>query len=74
MCVCVCVCVEAKGWAVESRVYAEDPLRGFLPSIGPLVTYVEPQLKLTDGASDLHIYFIRYALHPPCPVVGNIAA
>ena len=30
------------GWAFESRVYAEDPYRGFLPSIGPLVTYVEP--------------------------------
>jgi len=31
-----------KGWAIESRVYAEDPLRNFLPSIGPLVTYREP--------------------------------
>ena len=30
------------GWAIESRVYAEDPLRKFLPSIGPLVTYKEP--------------------------------
>jgi len=25
-----------KGWAVEARVYAEDPYRGFLPSIGRL--------------------------------------
>jgi propionyl-CoA carboxylase alpha chain len=32
----------AKGSAIESRVYAEDPLRGFLPSIGPLITYKEP--------------------------------
>ena len=27
------------GWAIESRVYAEDPLRRFLPSIGRLVRY-----------------------------------
>ena len=31
-----------KGWAIESRVYAEDPLRGFLPSIGRLISYEEP--------------------------------
>jgi len=28
------------GWAVETRVYAEDPLRGFLPSIGQLTACV----------------------------------
>ena len=39
-------------WAVESRVYAEDPLRGFLPSIGPLVTYIEPELRVAEGASN----------------------
>ncbi len=31
-----------KGWAIESRVYAEDPLRRFLPSIGRLVRYAAP--------------------------------
>src|SRR5476649_2674840 len=31
-----------KGWAVESRIYAEDPYRGFLPSIGRLVRYQAP--------------------------------
>jgi propionyl-CoA carboxylase alpha chain len=31
------------GWAVESRIYAEDPYRGFLPSIGRLVRYSPPQ-------------------------------
>jgi propionyl-CoA carboxylase alpha chain len=30
------------GWAVESRVYAEDPTRGFLPSTGRLVKYRPP--------------------------------
>jgi propionyl-CoA carboxylase alpha chain len=31
-----------KGWAVESRIYAEDPYRNFLPSIGRLVRYSPP--------------------------------
>lgn len=30
------------GWAVESRIYAEDPYRNFLPSIGRLKTYRAP--------------------------------
>lgn len=30
------------GWAIESRVYAEDPFKGFLPSIGKLHKYIEP--------------------------------
>jgi propionyl-CoA carboxylase alpha chain len=30
------------GWAIESRVYAEDPFRNFLPSIGRLVYYRPP--------------------------------
>jgi propionyl-CoA carboxylase alpha chain len=34
--------VKLKGWAVESRVYAEDPARGFLPSTGRLVKYRPP--------------------------------
>jgi propionyl-CoA carboxylase alpha chain len=32
-----------KGWAIESRIYAEDPYRGFLPSIGRLVRYFPPE-------------------------------
>jgi propionyl-CoA carboxylase alpha chain len=31
-----------KGWAIESRIYAEDPYRKFLPSIGRLVRYEPP--------------------------------
>ncbi|GJE55484.1 MULTISPECIES: acetyl-CoA carboxylase biotin carboxylase subunit [Methylobacterium] len=34
--------VKLNGWAVESRVYAEDPTRNFLPSIGRLTTYRPP--------------------------------
>ena len=34
--------VKLTGWAVESRVYAEDPTRGFLPSTGRLVKYRPP--------------------------------
>jgi propionyl-CoA carboxylase alpha chain len=38
------------GWAVESRIYAEDPYRGFLPSIGRLVRYDPPvEGPLADG-------------------------
>jgi propionyl-CoA carboxylase alpha chain len=40
--------VPFKGWAMEARVYAEDPLRGFLPSTGPLVTYKEPTAHMDD--------------------------
>lgn len=32
-----------KGWSVEARVYAEDPYRGFLPSIGRLRAYMPPE-------------------------------
>jgi propionyl-CoA carboxylase alpha chain len=35
--------VKLTGWAVENRVYAEDPYRGFLPSTGRLVRYQPPR-------------------------------
>ncbi|MEP3244487.1 MAG: acetyl/propionyl/methylcrotonyl-CoA carboxylase subunit alpha [Sneathiella sp.] len=35
--------VTLTGWAVESRLYAEDPYRGFLPSIGRLSRYQAPE-------------------------------
>ncbi|MFZ1107984.1 MAG: acetyl/propionyl/methylcrotonyl-CoA carboxylase subunit alpha [Rhodomicrobium sp.] len=34
--------LKIEGWAVESRIYAEDPFRNFLPSIGRLVRYRPP--------------------------------
>jgi propionyl-CoA carboxylase alpha chain len=41
--------VTLTGWAVESRVYAEDPFRNFLPSIGRLVKYCPPHESSVDG-------------------------
>ncbi|ATQ70055.1 MULTISPECIES: acetyl-CoA carboxylase biotin carboxylase subunit [Methylosinus] len=41
--------VKIHGWAVESRIYAEDPTRNFLPSIGRLVKYRPPEEK-REGA------------------------
>jgi propionyl-CoA carboxylase alpha chain len=35
--------VTLNGWAIENRVYAEDPYRGFLPSTGRLVRYAPPK-------------------------------
>ncbi|MHA6722763.1 ATP-binding protein [Sphingomonas sp. RS2018] len=45
--------VRLDGWAIENRVYAEDPYRGFLPSTGRLVTYRPPAAVETpyDSAS-----------------------
>ncbi|MGE8140545.1 biotin carboxylase N-terminal domain-containing protein [Novosphingobium sp. NPDC080210] len=34
--------IKIEGWAIENRVYAEDPYRGFLPSTGRLVRYQPP--------------------------------
>jgi propionyl-CoA carboxylase alpha chain len=41
--------VKLNGWAVESRVYAEDPYRNFAPSIGRLVRYRPPAEGVHDG-------------------------
>jgi propionyl-CoA carboxylase alpha chain len=37
------------GWAIESRIYAEDPYRKFLPSIGRLARYQPPAEGERDG-------------------------
>ena len=48
--------VTLTGWAMESRVYAEDPYRGFLPSIGRLVRYSPPEtdenVRVDDGVAE----------------------
>jgi propionyl-CoA carboxylase alpha chain len=43
--------VTLTGWAVESRVYAEDPTRNFLPSTGRLVTYRPPEESQQHGVT-----------------------
>jgi len=43
--------VKLKGWAVETRVYAEDPYRNFLPSTGRLTRYRPPKEQVRDGVT-----------------------
>jgi len=43
--------VKLEGWAVESRVYAEDPFRNFLPSTGRLTRYRPPQEGVDNGVT-----------------------
>jgi propionyl-CoA carboxylase alpha chain len=48
--------VKLSGWSIESRVYAEDPYRHFLPSTGRLVRYRPPPeqqgVRIDDGVAD----------------------
>jgi propionyl-CoA carboxylase alpha chain len=52
--------VKLNGWSVETRVYAEDPYRGFLPSTGRLIRYQPPaprsgkdvRVRIDDGVAD----------------------
>ncbi len=47
--------VKLSGWAIEARIYAEDPLRNFLPSIGRLVRY-RPPVDLPGIRVDAGVY------------------
>jgi acetyl-CoA carboxylase biotin carboxylase subunit len=55
--------LQIKGHAVELRVYAEDPLNNFLPSVGNLTTYKRPigeNIRVDDGfeqGMDIPIYY-----------------
>jgi len=40
--------IKLNGWAIESRLYAEDPYRNFLPSIGRLTRYRPPREGKTE--------------------------
>ena len=44
--------VKIDGWAIENRVYAEDPYRGFLPSTGRLVRYEPPVEPWADDGEE----------------------
>ena len=43
--------VKRDGWAIEARVYAEDPYRGFLPSTGRLTRYRPPHEGVHRGVT-----------------------
>ena len=43
--------IKLNGWAVESRIYAEDPYRNFAPSIGRLVRYRPPAEGVHHGVT-----------------------
>jgi propionyl-CoA carboxylase alpha chain len=47
--------VALEGWAIEARVYAEDPTRNFMPSIGRLVRYREPADRVPDQAGGTRV-------------------
>ena len=56
--------VRRRGWAIEARVYAEDPMRNFLPSVGRLVRYREPpdnaRVRVDTGVfegSEISVYY-----------------
>ncbi|MDF2493957.1 acetyl-CoA carboxylase biotin carboxylase subunit [Sphingomonas sp.] len=53
--------VALNGWAIETRIYAEDPYRGFLPSTGRLIRYAPPaagadphgaRIRIDDGVAE----------------------
>jgi propionyl-CoA carboxylase alpha chain len=41
--------IKISGWAVETRIYAEDPYRNFAPSVGRLVRYRPPREEVRNG-------------------------
>ncbi len=47
--------IKFHGWAMESRLYAEDPKRGFLPSTGRITRYLEPE-NLENVLIDTGVY------------------
>ncbi len=56
--------VKRQGWSIETRVYAEDPYRGFLPSIGRLNRFLPPaqgtHVRVDAGVeegSDISMYY-----------------
>ncbi len=56
--------IKPRGWAIEARIYAEDPFRNFLPSIGRIKRCVAPRetagLRLDSGVgegADISMYY-----------------
>jgi propionyl-CoA carboxylase alpha subunit len=65
--------VKLTGWAVEARVYAEDPARGFLPSIGRLTRYREPEasesVRVDSGVTEGSEITVHYD-----PMIAKVIA
>ncbi len=65
--------VKLKGWAIEARVYAEDPVRGFLPSIGRLTRYREPAacdtVRVDSGVTEGSEITVHYD-----PMIAKVVA
>jgi propionyl-CoA carboxylase alpha chain len=64
--------VRRDGWAIEARIYAEDPTRGFLPSTGRLVRYLPPSgdgLRLDDGVEEGAEISVHYD-----PMIAKLSA
>jgi propionyl-CoA carboxylase alpha chain len=66
--------IVSKGWAVEARVYAEDPSRGFLPSTGRIVRYLEPNpgpsgIRIDSGVREGETIGIHYD-----PMIAKVIA
>lgn len=55
--------VKINGWATEARVYAEDPMKNYFPSIGRLTAYTEPSgngVRVDSGiveGSQISVYY-----------------
>jgi propionyl-CoA carboxylase alpha chain len=61
-----------KGWAIEARIYAEDPRRNFLPSPGRLVRYREPGgdgIRIDSGVFEGSEISMHYD-----PMIAKLAA
>ena len=56
--------VKINGWSMEARIYAEDPIRKFLPSVGRVKKYIEPKseknVRLDSGIIDGSDVSINY--------------
>ena len=56
--------IKINGWSMEARIYSEDPIRNFLPSVGRVKKYLEPNfeknIRLDSGIHDGSEVSINY--------------